>query len=92
MTRLENRLNPEYLKWIDRRYMTLAIREGWTLSERDDGVLQVQKLDDDPFARFSDDTEAMQHVMSRMLGGSHLHSMAYLLDDEPAMKAELANV
>lgn len=52
-----------------------ALTEGWMLSERDDGHLQVQMDDDQPNV-FDGDFQAFCFVKARALAGSDYHRRA----------------
>lgn len=60
-----------------------AEAEGWWLSERDDGFLEIQRFDEDPEERFKDDRAAVDHVAARGKAGSYLHQLAMHLDGTP---------
>lgn len=57
-----------------------AMSEGWLLSERSDGYLEIQCYDDDPKHRFEGDNAALDYVVSRAREGSYLHMIALHLD------------
>jgi len=59
---------------------TLAASEGWCLSERSDGYLEIQRCDDDPQERFATDLEAVDHVSRKAREGSYPHQLAMHLD------------
>ena len=46
-----------------------AMREGWLLSRRSDGMMSIQKFDSDPKSTFASDREALEHVMLRADAG-----------------------
>jgi hypothetical protein len=61
-----------------------AVREGWVLSERDDGFYEVQKYDEDPQERFANDDDAYEFVSSKARDeGSYMHQKALHLHDLP---------
>lgn len=58
-----------------------AEREGWWLSQRDDGYLEIQKFDEDTRQRFSSDDAARGFVSTQARDkGSYLHQLALHLD------------
>jgi hypothetical protein len=54
----------------------LGFDEGWGIFETDDGVIQIQKLDEDEQARFKSDDEAYAYVEQRAEEGSWPHVAA----------------
>lgn len=63
-----------------------AEAEGWWLSERSDGYLEIQRFDEDPKERFKDDHAASAHVSAQALKGSYMHQLALHLDGTPYRK------
>jgi hypothetical protein len=80
------------------RAKDLGDAEGWWLSERADGFYQIQKFDEDPAQRFSNDGEAHAHVRRCAAAGSILHIDALLRDgrhwqfDDRTVGAETSGV
>ena len=60
-----------------------AKQEGWVLSERDDGLLQIEKADDDPNKHFKSDLDALAYVTDRANAGSTMHQLALKLHGNP---------
>jgi hypothetical protein len=66
----------------------LAGLEGWNLfTPSSTGRMEIEREDEDPAERWSDDTEATLHVLNRAADGSRLHQLAVRLmghapDDE----------
>lgn len=56
----------------------IARAEGWCLSERDDGLYQIQKLDD--VGVFETDDAALDYVRMRARQGGFVHQRALRLD------------
>jgi hypothetical protein len=50
--------------------------EGWLVSECSDGVLRIQKYDDDPHSTFDSDADTLAYVHSRASQGSEIHRLA----------------
>lgn len=67
--------------WLG-RFNELSWQEGWTLSGRDDGCWEIQKLDepDEGVREFTSDSEALAFVTEKALAGSALHMLALFLD------------
>ena len=59
-------------------YHQHAESEGWWLSERDDGYLEIQAHDES--GRFMSDEAAREYVADRARAGSYLHQLAMHLD------------
>lgn len=59
-------------------YHQHAESEGWWLSERDDGVLEIQAHDES--SRFMSDEAARDYVAARARDGSYLHQLALHLE------------
>jgi hypothetical protein len=57
-----------------------AEAEGWWLSQRSDGYLEIQRWDEDPAAHFKTDGEALSHVETKARAGSYMHQLALHLD------------
>jgi hypothetical protein len=55
-----------------------ATREGWCLSERSDGYLEIQRCDDD--GRFATDQDAVDYVAAQARAGNYPHQLAMHLD------------
>jgi hypothetical protein len=56
--------------------------QGWLVSECDDGVLRIQKYDDDPNGRFETDSEAIAYVVNEASLGSKMHRRALMITSE----------
>lgn len=65
-----------------------ATSEGWLISDRSDGKLEIQRLDE--AEKFAGDAAAIAHVYWRALEGSPLHRKAirYTVADGPAKQEE----
>lgn len=56
----------------------LAMYEGWLLSERSDGIWEIQKYDEDPLDLRGSDEAARSYVSARS-SGSKMHAEALAL-------------
>jgi hypothetical protein len=63
--------------------------EGWLICECDDGVLRIQKYDDDPNRRFETDAEARIYVENKASRGNLLHWRALGIVGNPPNAARL---
>lgn len=58
-----------------------GLNEGWLLSERDDGFMQIQK--DDRETTFATDADAFAFVQTRADAGSNDHQLAVFVHGKP---------
>ncbi len=71
---------PKYVSDWDSDMVFVAGDEGWMLSERSDGVLELQRCDE--METFDGDRHAVDFIKSKANAGSYLHLIALSLNGE----------
>jgi hypothetical protein len=67
-----------------------ARKEGWVLSERDDGFYEIQRYDSGPRRRFKLDCGALAYVRAKATAGRPMHKAALALHGTRAMMEDAA--
>lgn len=65
-------------KYWTRKHSQAAQKEGWDLFTRSDGLLEIERIDEQP--TFKSDKAALEYVYRRAGKGSQLHLLAIHLD------------
>lgn len=62
-------------------YSKKAAAEGWNMFSHDNGLFQLQRVDEAGILQ--GDTEALAYVVKKALAGSKMHLLALYLDGRP---------